>query len=143
MSADRGPLRHGISFDNLPELDPLQNCSPVATNNGRSQRCQRFSWRTKPQFLTLVHYEKGNYAPAFASARGGVRSGVDVAKAIALGADLGATAKPALGPANAGEGAQGVIEELRAYIDELRIAMFCSGCADVQALRALKLVRAG
>jgi isopentenyl-diphosphate delta-isomerase len=30
---------------------------------------------------------------------GGVRSGVDVAKAIALGADLGATAKPALGPA--------------------------------------------
>ena len=74
---------------------------------------------------------------------GGIRSGVDVAKAIALGADIGATAKPALGPATDGRGAQGVIEELRAYIEELRIAMFCSGCADLQALRALKLVRAG
>ena len=74
---------------------------------------------------------------------GGIRSGVDVAKAIALGADLGATAKPALGPAADGQGAQGVIEELRAYIDELRIAMFCSGCGDLKALRALKLERAG
>jgi isopentenyl-diphosphate delta-isomerase len=73
---------------------------------------------------------------------GGIRSGVDVAKAIALGADIGATAKPALGPANAGQGAQAVIDELRAYIDELRIAMFCSGCGDLQALRALKLERA-
>src|SRR5690349_17506452 len=72
---------------------------------------------------------------------GGIRSGVDVAKAIALGADIGATAKPALGPVNTGAGAQGVIEELRAYIDELRIAMFCSGCANLQALRELKLER--
>jgi isopentenyl-diphosphate Delta-isomerase len=72
---------------------------------------------------------------------GGIRSGVDIAKAIALGADIGATAKPALGPASEGQGAQGVIEGLRAYIDELRIAMFCSGCADLQALRALKLER--
>ncbi|HEU5103754.1 MAG TPA: type 2 isopentenyl-diphosphate Delta-isomerase [Roseiflexaceae bacterium] len=74
---------------------------------------------------------------------GGIRSGVDVAKAIALGADLGATAKPALGPAADGQGTQGVIEELRAYIDELRIAMFCSGCADLKALHALKLERVG
>jgi isopentenyl-diphosphate Delta-isomerase len=72
---------------------------------------------------------------------GGIRSGVDVAKAIALGADLGGTAKPALGPAADGQGAQGVIEELQAYIDELRIAMFCSGCGDLRALRALKLER--
>jgi isopentenyl-diphosphate delta-isomerase len=72
---------------------------------------------------------------------GGIRSGVDVAKAIALGADLAATAKPALGPAAEGQGAPGVIEELRAYIDELRIAMFCSGCADLNALRQLELER--
>jgi isopentenyl-diphosphate Delta-isomerase len=72
---------------------------------------------------------------------GGIRSGVDIAKAIALGADLGGTAKPALGPATDGQGAQGVIEELRAYIDELRIAMFCSGCGDLKALRELKLER--
>jgi isopentenyl-diphosphate delta-isomerase len=72
---------------------------------------------------------------------GGVRSGVDIAKAIALGADLGATAKPALGPAAAGQGAQAVIEGLQNYINELRIAMFCSGCSDLAALRALTLER--
>jgi isopentenyl-diphosphate delta-isomerase len=72
---------------------------------------------------------------------GGIRSGVDVAKAIALGADLGATAKPALGPAAEGQGAQGVIDELRAYIEELRIAMLCSGCGDLKALRQLELTR--
>jgi isopentenyl-diphosphate delta-isomerase len=72
---------------------------------------------------------------------GGIRSGVDIAKAIALGADLGATAKPALGPATEGTGAPRVIAELQAYIDELRIAMFCSGCGDVKALRELQLIR--
>jgi isopentenyl-diphosphate Delta-isomerase len=71
---------------------------------------------------------------------GGIRSGVDVAKAIALGADLAATAKPALGPAAEGKGAPAVIADLQAYIDELRIAMFCSGCADMQALRQVRLV---
>jgi isopentenyl-diphosphate delta-isomerase len=72
---------------------------------------------------------------------GGIRSGVDVAKAIALGADIAATAKPALGPAAQGKGAQDVIADLQAYIDELRIAMFCSGCGDLQALRRLILER--
>jgi isopentenyl-diphosphate Delta-isomerase len=68
---------------------------------------------------------------------GGVRSGVDVAKAIALGADLVGTAKPALVSAVAERGAEAVIEGLSAYIAELRIAMFCCGCADIKALRRL------
>ena len=72
---------------------------------------------------------------------GGVRSGVDVAKAIALGADLAGTAKPALGPAVGERGAEAVAEGLRAYVDELRIAMFCSGCGDLRALRRLGLIR--
>lgn len=72
---------------------------------------------------------------------GGVRSGVDVAKAIALGADLAATAKPALGPAVDERGAEAVVEGLQAYLAELRIAMFCSGCGDLAALRRLTLER--
>ncbi|GAB4113839.1 MAG: type 2 isopentenyl-diphosphate Delta-isomerase [Roseiflexaceae bacterium] len=72
---------------------------------------------------------------------GGVRSGVDVAKAIALGADLVGTAKPALAPAMAERGAEAVIEGLGAYLDELRVAMFCSGCADLAALRNVPLER--
>ncbi len=72
---------------------------------------------------------------------GGIRSGVDIAKALALGADLAGTARPALEPATAEEGAAAVIAGLRAYIDELRVAMFCSGCGDLAALRQLKLER--
>ena len=72
---------------------------------------------------------------------GGVRSGVDLAKAIALGADIGATAKPALGPASGAQATEAVITGLGAYIAELRVAMFCSGCANLQALRGLALER--
>jgi isopentenyl-diphosphate Delta-isomerase len=70
---------------------------------------------------------------------GGIRSGVDIAKAIALGADLCGTAKPALGPAVEERGAVAVIEGLQAYMTELRIAMFCSGCGDLAALRQVEL----
>lgn len=72
---------------------------------------------------------------------GGVRSGVDIAKAIALGADLAATAKPALIPATAPDPVAAVVDDLQCYIDELRIAMFCSGCGDLQALRRAALER--
>jgi isopentenyl-diphosphate delta-isomerase len=70
---------------------------------------------------------------------GGIRSGVDVAIALALGANLAATARPALAPAIDERGAEAVIEGLHGYLNELRVAMFCSGCADLHALRALNL----
>lgn len=77
------------------------------------------------------------HAPVIGS--GGIRSGVDVAKAIALGADLVGTAKPALVAAVDATGSHAVITELQGMIDELRVAMFCSGCADLAALRQLPL----
>lgn len=73
---------------------------------------------------------------------GGIRSGVDIAKAIILGADLAGIARPALGPA-VENGAAAVVDALQAYIAELRVAMFCSGCADLTALRRLELELVG
>ncbi|WP_129633251.1 type 2 isopentenyl-diphosphate Delta-isomerase [Candidatus Oscillochloris fontis] len=70
---------------------------------------------------------------------GGVRTGVDVAKAIALGADVVGTAKPALADSISERGAEAVIEGLEAFLRELRVAMLCSGCVDLRALRALRL----
>lgn len=70
---------------------------------------------------------------------GGIRSGVDVAIALALGANLAATARPALAPAIDERGAEAVVEGLHGYLNELRVAMFCSGCANLHALRALNL----
>ena len=70
---------------------------------------------------------------------GGVRSGLDMAKALALGADIVGTAKPALLEAVNERGAAAVVEGLEVFLRELRIAMFCSGCADLFALRALEI----
>jgi isopentenyl-diphosphate delta-isomerase len=65
-------------------------------------------------------------------ASGGIRSGVDVAMAIALGADLAGSAGSMLRAADEGE------ETLNAavveIIDTLRIAMFCAGARDVGGL---------
>ena len=70
---------------------------------------------------------------------GGIRSGLDIAKAIALGADLAGTARPALLGAVSERGAEAVIEDLQMYLRELRIALFCSGCGDLAALKMLKI----
>jgi isopentenyl-diphosphate delta-isomerase len=64
-----------------------------------------------------------------------------VAKAIALGADLAGTAKPALTSAVDERGAEAVAESLSAWTRELRVAMFCAGCATLGDLRRLELTR--
>jgi len=72
-------------------------------------------------------------------ASGGLRTGIDIAKCIALGADMGGLAHPLLQPAMLSPDA--VIERLSILIDELRIAMFCVGARDVAALRTAPLRR--
>ena len=69
--------------------------------------------------------------PIFAS--GGMRTGQDVAKAVALGADLAGLASPFL--KRASESTEAVMEEMDFLTDELRITMFASGAPDIQALR--------
>lgn len=69
---------------------------------------------------------------------GGVRSGVDVAKAIALGADLVGLAQPFLGPAM--ESAGKVYDKILRVQQELRIAMFCVGARNLRELRNIPLI---
>lgn len=66
-------------------------------------------------------------------ASGGVRTGIDVAKAIALGADVVAIAMPLLGPAT--RSAEETEAALRQILAELRTAMFLLGIKDVATLK--------
>lgn len=69
--------------------------------------------------------------PIFAS--GGIRNGIDVAKCIALGANLVGLAGDFLRAADS-EGAHGVSELAQTITSELKIAMFCSGAKDITSL---------
>src|ERR1043166_1650294 len=71
-------------------------------------------------------------------ASGGIRSGLDIAKSIALGADLAALGQPLL--TSALESADKVVDYLRRIIDEIKIAMLCVGAPNLKALRKAPLV---
>jgi isopentenyl-diphosphate delta-isomerase len=65
-------------------------------------------------------------------ATGGVRNGLDAAKAIALGAQAVGLGRAILEAAM--KDADAVIDQLEMIIEELRIAMVLTGCADVATL---------
>jgi isopentenyl-diphosphate delta-isomerase len=58
---------------------------------------------------------------------------MDAAKALALGADLVAVARPLLSAAI--ESAAAVVDWLQRFIDELRICLHGAGAGDLLALR--------
>ncbi len=65
-------------------------------------------------------------------ASGGVRTGLDVAKALALGASMAGIAGPLLRAA--AESEQGAVDALQTVIDGLRVAMFATGAPKIASL---------
>ena len=70
---------------------------------------------------------------------GGIRTGLEVAKAVALGATVCASALPFLKAASEG-GHEAVVLTIRQFIDELRTVCFVTGSKDLTALRSAVLL---
>ena len=101
-------------------------------NEGRHSLARAFSDWGIPTVESLLGARRG--APELPLvASGGLRTGIDVAKALALGATAGGIATPFL--AAAVESAEAVGQLVDQVSGELAVAMFCSGAANVAALR--------
>lgn len=74
-------------------------------------------------------------------ASGGIRNGIEAAKAIALGAHLVGVAQPFLRAA--AESTEAVVATAERIVRELRIAMFCAGAGSLEELRRVPLARRG
>ena len=70
---------------------------------------------------------------------GGVRNGLDLAKALALGSDLVGMAYPFLCAAQ--ESAESVAETVRRTVHELKIVMFCAGARTISELQQTALLQ--
>ncbi|HEY44356.1 MAG TPA: type 2 isopentenyl-diphosphate Delta-isomerase [Anaerolineae bacterium] len=72
-------------------------------------------------------------------ASGGLRNGIDIAKCIALGADLCALASPFLKAA--AQSAEMVCKAISQLGEEIRICMFATGSGSIKALRQAELLQ--
>ena len=89
--------------------------------------------------VSLVEVAQSVNLPVIAS--GGIRSGKDVANAIALGASLGGIASPILAPAL--KGPAEVKKVLNIMVTQLRNVMFLVGADSVETLKSSPLVVTG
>ena len=92
-----------------------------------------------PTAISLVETVKSVHLPVIAS--GGIRSGIDVAKALALGASLASASYPFLGPA--AKSSEDVKKMLQYLVEEVRNAMFLVGVDSIQKLQNVPVVLTG
>jgi isopentenyl-diphosphate delta-isomerase len=92
-----------------------------------------------PTAVSLVEAVQSVSIPVIAS--GGIRHGIDVTKALALGAGLASVACPILQPAT--KSPEEVKKTLQILIGETRSAMFLVGADSVQKLQKFPLVLTG
>lgn len=92
-----------------------------------------------PTAISLVEVAQSVNLPIIAS--GGLRSGLDVAKSIALGASMAGLARPVL--QSASEGYEETKRTLYSLINQLRNVMFLVGAESIEKLKRVPLVILG
>jgi len=109
-----------------------------APTEQRRRLCAQFAGWGIPTAKALVEVRAAlPQVPLIAS--GGLRSGMDLAKVLALGADLGGLAGPFLKAANVS--AQAVADLAAEIAGVLRVVLFCLGISEVQALKGTPALR--
>lgn len=99
----------------------------VSNHGGRAIDCTPGTAEVLPGIARAV---KGKLTVL---ADGGVRSGLDVLKMLALGADAVLIGRP-LAIVGAGGGPEAVKQQLETYLAQLRVAMILTGAADVRSI---------
>lgn len=87
---------------------------------------------------TAIQQVRAAVPQAVVIASGGIRDGVDAAKAVRLGADIVGQAARML-PA-ALDSSAALVSHIRVLVEQLRIACFCTASGDLAALRRAALV---
>ena len=73
-------------------------------------------------------------------ASGGITNGVEIAKSIAMGADIAASARPLL-KAVISSGPEGVISKIESWFEEVKKIMYLTGSKNLKELSKVKLIR--
>ena len=89
---------------------------------------------TTAESLTKIYQ---NYKSSSLIAGGGIKTGLDIAKAIALGASVCSNATDFFEAILQSE--QNAIDLIDALIFELKTTMFCVGAKDIQALKNTRI----
>jgi isopentenyl-diphosphate delta-isomerase len=144
---------HGIGAAAVAELIKSSGAPPVAaidvagaggTSWSRVEQYVRYGelrypdladWGIPTAAAVLQVREALPNLPLVAS--GGIRTGMDAAKALVLGADVVAVARPLL--AAAIESTDAALDWLQQFIDELRICLHACGATDLAALHRIQL----
>lgn len=107
-----------------------------ATNSFDAEIARCFADWGIPTAHSLVYVRRANArVPLIAS--GGLKNGIDVAKSIALGANLCGLAGPFLKAADQSE--EAVVEKINILTQQLKIAMLCASLPDINTLDAAPL----
>lgn len=116
-----------------PLIESYRTKDPIKKNI-----CKSFQSWGIPTAKAIQEIRK-QWPRIFLIASGGIRSGTDGAKSIALGADLFGMALPLLKPAT--QSASAVKHYLYQVIEELKLVMFCLGAQTLDALKGTPLLQ--
>ena len=110
-------------------VEGMRSKEPRLMRSAR-QFAEEWGWSTA-ELLPLL---RSALPEATIIASGGIRSGLDIAKALALGADAASVSRPLLGPAETS--CEAVVAEIEAMRHELKVAMLASGSRELCDLRS-------